>query len=172
MRLANVDFSRESFPYFLYKKIGFVYDQMTITFPLDYGFHYMIERINARWSSQNPAVPGFAFPVQIEFFKNGGALALQLHPVDFQLMTSPAESGVAVDTLPGANPAYPFTARPLNVTKKLDSLLRFRDVINIRFTNVTAITVPGDPNGSIPSYLELMIIGRNYPAYKQVGWSN
>jgi hypothetical protein len=170
--LAQVpDLSRESFPYLLYTKIPVIYDRIDVTFPLDYGFSYIVERINARYNSQNSLIPGtYADPPLIEFFKDGGNTALQLAPFPISLMSSPSESGEFVDTAPGANPAYPFTARPLNRSKALNVLYYFRDVIHMVVSGITAITVPGDPNGSLPSYIELMIKGRYFPLTQQIGW--
>lgn len=170
--LINIpDLSRESFPFLLYKKIGIIYGRTDIIFPLDYGFSYMVERVICRYSSENPNLAGaFADPLQISFFKDGGATALQIAPFDIALMSSPSESGVDVDTTPGANPAYPFTAVPLNRCKAINVLYYFRDIIHMVIDNVTAITVPGDPNGSLPAYVEFAIKGRYFPVLDQTGW--
>jgi hypothetical protein len=170
--LINIpDLSRESFPFMFYRKIGIVSQQFDITFPLDYGFYYMLERVNARYNSENPQVPGtFAAPPRISFYRDGGGVASQLVPFDISLMSSPSDSGAAVDTAPGANPAYPFTVTPLNRSKGLNYLHRFRDIIHLVVSNISAVTIPGDPNGSVPSYLEIMLKGRYFPALEQTGW--
>jgi hypothetical protein len=169
-RLESVDFSRESYPYLIYNKIGFIYSAMDLTIPLDYGYNYMVHRINARWSSQSGAVPGtYASPLLLEIFKDAGRTALQLHPISLQLATSPAESGVSVDLV---NPGRPMTARQMDFSVAQNILFRFRDVIYLRVSNITAITIPGNPDGSLPSYLDFLIIGRYYPEKSLVGWRN
>jgi len=163
-RLMALSFSKESFPFSFYKKVGFFFQTQDLLFRLDFGYHYIVERINARYSSENTRIPGaFAAPLQIEFFRNGGTRALQNIAFDISLFSSPAESGVAVDVAPGGNPAHPFTARPLNVSLRLDQFYKFKDVLQMRLSNVSQITIPGDPQGSLPAYLDFMIIGRYYP---------
>jgi hypothetical protein len=167
------DWTRESFPFFFYRKIGLIVDPFEFSFQLQSGFFYRVYRITARYNSENVNLPGvFADPLQLEFFKSSGEIALQLDPFDVSLFSSPGESGVAVDTAPGANPAYPFTAVPLNRDKALNVLYDFSEVIGVKISNITAITAPGDPTGSLPSFLELFIHGRYYPAYNQEGWGN
>ena len=171
LKEIELDTARESYPYCLYKKIGFIHFQENILFPIDYGYHFNVVRMSARWSSQNVNIPGiYANPLLVEFFKNAGQMALQNVAFSLSLMSTPGESGIQVDTAPGANPAYPQTARPVNMEEKLDALYFFRDVLHIKISNVTLITVAGDPNGSLPAYLELFIQGRNYPVLNQSEW--
>lgn len=168
-RLVSIpDYSRESFPYLFYKKIGIIYGRTDITFPLDFGFNYMVERIAARWSSENVNLPGdFAAPLQIELFKDGSATACQKVPFDISLMSSPAESGVDIDL---TSAGKSFTARELDRCKALNLLHFYRDIIHLVVSNVTKITIPGDPSGSLPAYVEFMIKGRYFPYLKQEAW--
>lgn len=166
------DFSRESYPYYFYARVGLIYNPMPLTFTLDQGADYLIQRINATWSSQNSLVAGYAAPLKIAVVKDAGTKKLQKVPFDIALMSSPAESGVFVATAPGSNPQYPHTAVPLKRSKAINSLFHFRDTIQIEISNISNITVPGDPTGSLPPFLEIMIIGRYFPATYQEGWGS
>jgi hypothetical protein len=168
-RLVSIpDYSRESFPYIFYRKIGLVNEVNNITFPLDYGFNFMLERFNARWSSINAGIPAtYAGPLKIELFKNAGGQALQKLPVDLTLICSPAESGISIDLV---NPAAPFTAKELDRSKAINVLYFFADVVHLVVSGVSAITIPGDPAGSLPAYVEFMLKGRYFPALNQEGW--
>jgi len=165
------DFSRESYPFSFYKQVGLVYNPMPVTFTLDQGCDYLIERINASYASINTLVAGYAAPLQISLVKDGGGKKMQKVPFDIALMSSQAESGIAVATAPGSNPAHPMTAQYLDRSKSIVSLFHYRDTIQIEISNITALTVPGDPTGSLPAYLDILIVGRYFPATYQEGWN-
>jgi hypothetical protein len=165
--LQSVDFSRESWPYAFYSKPGVRYNAVDISFPLSYGMHYLVQRLNMAWSSTNINVPGvFANQPQITFYKDSGSTALQITPFDMALITSPAESAVVVDFTTASRP---FTAMRLARSSKLDVLYVFRDNVSMTISNIT-VADPANPDNSLPSYIEIMVIGRYYPALDQEGW--
>ena len=164
--IQNIDWSRESWPYFFYRRVSDIYNTMEIRIQLDPGYHYLLQKINARWSSVNPNIPGaFANPPQIFIVKDAGRTTIQDTPFDFQLITSPAEGGMAEDIV---NAARPFSARVLDRSAPIDLLYYYRDTIRISISNITTAAAVADL--SLPAYIEFLIIGRYFPALNRKGW--
>lgn len=167
-KLMAVDFDRESWPYFYYQKIAAMYDPMWINLPIDPGYYYGLQRVNAGWSSENSNLPGlFAAPIKIEAFLESGNKWLQLIPFDLSLISSPGESGIQVDL---TNAARPMTATPLNRSDRHNVLYRFRDVLTVKISGFTVIASPPAPDFSLPAYIDLLLMGRLYPAKELPGW--
>ena len=141
---------------------------MDINFQLSYGYHYMIFKVHARWNVTNPAIPlTYATPPQVFLVKDGGKITLQKSPFDLALVSTPSEV-LTVDTSNPDPTIRPFPARLLDWAAPADILYVFRDTIQIAISNI-ANPNPA-PDTALPSYLELMLIGRYFPALQQAGW--
>jgi hypothetical protein len=167
-KIMKVDFDRESWPFFYYWRLAVTGDPLYLNLNIDPGFYYCVQRSNARWSSQNANLPGaFANPPRIEAYH--GNSVFQLVPFDISLMSSPGESGVAVDMV---TPARPMTAVQLDRSKALEILLTYRDVLCVKLSNMTVVAVPAAADFSLPSYFDLLLMGRMYPALEQESWGS
>lgn len=149
----------ESYPFCFYQKLGISLDTMQIVFNLEKGYHFVLERIHARYAAQNVNLPGlYANPLQIYFRKDAMAKTLSNFPFDVPLFVTPGESGIAVDVL---NPAFPHSAGQMTKAKAFHTMYFFQDII---FLEISGITVNGGtPALSLPPFLEIMLKGRYFP---------
>lgn len=168
-RIQNPDWQRESYPYGYFYKQGITNDTSIINIPLQKGLYFMVEKAVIDYNAQNVNIAGaYAEPLKVFFVKNGMASVPLNSPVDIGLLASPADSGATVDTSPGANPAFPFKAVPLKRSKMLMLLCIPGDVLQVKISNPTIIGAT--PSNSLPSFVELFIVGRYYPDYDLPEW--
>jgi hypothetical protein len=155
------DFSKESRAFTFFKKVGLVTDPTSIIFQLDKDWDFNIERIHAEYPSVNAGIAGiYAKPLLIQVSTNASSYQLQPEPFDISFICTPGTGGVLVDT---TNPADPFSASTLDRAKLLNVLCYANGTIRVDVGNVTQLNSPTNPALNLPSFFEIMIIGRYFP---------
>lgn len=156
LKRARIDWDRESYPFWYYAKRIVSYQSEVVTFDVPYGFTYLFKRGVARFISLAP------YPrLLVQVHHGGSGLAMQLLPVDIDLISSPGSKGVA--GLPFA--PFPTQAKKLRKSKTINALFEYNDSIQVTFSGILSLGAFFNP-----PYIELLIEGRLYPAYGQKGW--
>jgi len=159
------DFSKESYPVALYRRVSILFDPMPLTFIVPNGYHFLLYRANMKWAGHNPGIPGsWATPPKMTLVKSSGRRIFNV-PCDLSLISSPADDGVAVDF---TNPAFPHTATQLDRSKALPQLFYFGDTINIELSGFT-IASNADPTLNTPSFVDVVLLGRYHPVNADIG---
>ena len=166
---VSIDFSRESFPFFFYRRINVLHATEYITFPLDYGFNYLVKRIVAKWDAQNVfPVGAYLSPDPLVEILRFSYIPGQNTPFALSLITSPASAGVAF--VPAATvPTSPMSAAPRRAHKKINLLYAFKDVLYVR---ISGLVVTSAVNAELnhPSYIDLLVEGRYFPETSEALW--
>lgn len=162
--LRNLDFTRESRPFWFYKRIPLLHSEEYVLFQLDYGFNYIIHRSLAKY---NETIGwGLCPEIRLDFLQTGRAEAFHKSPFCPDLFASPSCAGVAVvtETAPADMTGYGinFTATSIKLAKKLNYLFLFRDTIQVKITG-QQINSAVNPLLNAPCYLDLALVGRYYP---------
>jgi len=162
--LRNLDFTRESRPFWFYKRVPLLHGEEYVLFQLDFGFNYIIHRSLCKY---NEAVRGTICPeIKMDFLQTGRADSFHKSPFCPDLFASPSAAGVAIatETTPADQTGYGinFTATSIKLAKKLNYLFLFRDTIQVKVTG-QQINSSVDPMVNLPCYVDLCLVGRYYP---------
>lgn len=157
----RVNYSQESYPFLIYKRISFLHSLEYANQKLEQGYNYLVKRITAKWDTRAaPLAPAFISPpLLIAMYTGGASISHQQLPVDFALITSPAGSGVFYDAA--------VSSRPMSaVARKMDKTINIPvlayDVLQIEISGAT-IASNTVPELNHPSFCDVLVEGRYFP---------
>jgi len=166
MPFIAVDWSRESYPYAFYRRVGFLSRLEVVRFQVEYGYHYLAKRIVAKWDTTDAGATFLSPQIFVTVTDLSTSRKYSPVPIPLSLVTSPGGGGVVFATI-GANKVLTATAKRGGLTENY--LFKIRSVFSLEITGATiASAVNSDLNH--PSYLDIFIEGRNYPERSLPMW--
>ena len=148
INLDDFDLLREGQPWFLYKRVSLVDPVGYCFFPLEYGFWYLLRKVNMKYADTDVAGANRTNRLNVEAILRGTNKIPQNEPIPFDLLSSPGPAGVA----PGAGGQ--LTATGVKTSKLLNTLYPFRDNIELYVTGQQT---------SLPAFVDIVCIGYLIP---------
>lgn len=157
INLYDLDLLRDGQPWFLYKRVPTTTPTGYCFFPLEYGFWYLLRKVNVKFAETNAAKTVFANSLNVEAILRGTNKIPQNEPIPFNLLSSPGSAGVS----PSVS-GQQQTATGVKNSKLLNTLYPFRDNIELYVT--------GQGGASLPAFIDIVCIGYLIPEKSFYMW--
>lgn len=154
--LSNVDASRDAQPWFIYKRITLNQPINYFLEPIDYGFWYILRRINVKYPEVDAAGAVFFGDLRLERLERASGKWVQNAPIPFRLISTPHKEGVQI------NAASQMTATPLKNSLLQNVFHPYRDNIEIM--------ISGQVPGVMPLIIDICLLGYYVSAKERVMW--
>jgi hypothetical protein len=75
-QLRRFNYSQESYPFLIYKRLSFLHSLEYASVKLDHGYNYLLKRITAKWDTAGSLlVPAFSdSPLSIALYTGGSSI--------------------------------------------------------------------------------------------------
>ena len=157
MEKINVEFARQSAPFFLFFEKILTHGSELFTFRIDYGYGYLLKRFICRYDGVDITTGKLAPALFVEFFDNYNGRARQVEPSPLPLLSTPNHGGNVEHEV--RNPGGPdlFTVKTGKTSEKiLNFNYPYMDVLRFAITGggVPMKTYYGDVYPSIEIVLD------------------
>ena len=154
--IENLDSTRESQPYFIYRRILLTSPVVHFLFPVDYGFWYLLRKMYVKYPEVDITGAIFGPHLRFETYQRAANKFPQNVPIPFELITSPGSAGVTIDA------AGNMTATGIKNSKLQNVVHPFRDNIEIKISGQNLIT---------PTQIDIALHGYLIPCKNLKMWS-
>ena len=163
IKVLNIDAAMQRAAYVFYKRVQVAHAHEYVTFPLDYGFNFLLGELRAKWPDRDAVPPTMTYPQPlIEIVEVVRTRPHQARPYPLRLATTPAESGVLVTAAPLPVDATAYnvnmTATPPKLTPALNYYFASGSVVQIRLSGQQFIAGVWRPE-----YVDLVLNGVYIP---------
>lgn len=162
MKKIDINYSKQAFPFFIYKRLAGALSPSYFFFQFPYGYGYWMRRIIARWPESVSGEAGSV--IAPEIYVDMVARMRQINEpsgIPLQIISSPCEFGVQTPALvpPGTAPnGLEFSAAQFQSAKVLDQYYPYNDNMNLKISGQFSAAVPASP-----AYVDIMIQGYYVP---------
>lgn len=183
MRLQkqSIDFDRESFPFFIYKRIKVTRSSHLFVYELPIGYSYIMRRISAEYNAVDKATGSISSVVNVKFNDPSHNRGFNEDPYPIGLISSPASrllasvgtSGNFYNNLPATQQnqdafSVAFSAGCLKLSKNLNYLTIYKSRIEIEISGM--VIASSSPDDNAPGYVDIMLNGRLNPELQEKAW--
>ena len=137
--MLNIDAAMQRAAYAFYRRVQILHPQEWVSFPLDYGFNFLLGELRAKWPDRDAVPPTLTYPQPlIEIVEIVRTRPHQARPYPLRLTATPGEPGVLVAAapLPVDGTAYNVnqTATPPKLTPALHYYFASGSVVQIKIS--------------------------------------
>lgn len=152
--VGELDLTKETQPFFIYKRLELTEPTVYFFYQLDYGFWYLLRRVHTKYPELD-SQGSFGPTLRLEFYQMAQTKTPQNVPIPDVLFCTPSSRAVQID------PAGMTTATQPKNAKLQNIVYAFRDNIQIKVTGQDLTN---------PKHVDIMLVGYQLPAGRRVMW--